>query len=50
MRQDATTAFEGFIERKWLDALNVAAHPVAGRRLPGGRVCPTRPVGVGRGR
>jgi hypothetical protein len=25
MRQDATTAFETFIERKWLDALNVAA-------------------------
>jgi hypothetical protein len=25
MRQDATTAFEDFIERKWLDALNVAA-------------------------
>jgi hypothetical protein len=25
MRQDATMAFEAFIERKWLDALNVAA-------------------------
>jgi hypothetical protein len=25
MRQDATVAFEDFIERKWLDALNIAA-------------------------
>ncbi len=25
MRQDMTTAFEAFVERKWLDALNVAA-------------------------
>ncbi len=34
MRQDATTAFEAFIERKWLDALNVAAAEVGGERAP----------------
>jgi ElaB/YqjD/DUF883 family membrane-anchored ribosome-binding protein len=27
MRQDATSAFEAFIERKWLDALNIAVVP-----------------------
>jgi hypothetical protein len=25
LQQDVTSAFEGFVERKWQDALNVAA-------------------------
>ncbi len=54
MGQDATSAFEEFIERKWLDALNIAAMEPApwrgdGERVAGERACPRRPVGVDRG-
>jgi hypothetical protein len=37
MRQDMTTAFEAFVERKWLDALNVAAAEPAPWRGDGER-------------
>jgi hypothetical protein len=37
-RQDATSAFEDFIERKWLDALNIAATEPAPWRGDGERV------------
>jgi hypothetical protein len=37
MRQDVTPAFEAFVERKWLDALNVAAAEPASWRGDGER-------------
>ncbi len=54
MRQDATTAFEAFIERKWLDALNIAAAEPApwkgdGERAVGGMRAPDKVTGSGRG-
>jgi hypothetical protein len=54
MRQDATTAFEAFIERKWLDALNVAAAEPAswrgdGERAVGGARAPDKAASGGRG-
>jgi hypothetical protein len=54
MRQDATTAFEAFIERKWLDALNIAAAEPAswkgdGKRAVGGARAPDKVAGSGRG-
>jgi hypothetical protein len=53
MRQDATTAFEAFIERKWLDALNVAAAEPAswkgdGERTSGGVDGPDKVASSGR--
>jgi hypothetical protein len=55
MRQDATSAFKDFIERKWLDALNIAAtEPTPwrgeGEKVAEGHAYPTRPAGAGRGR
>jgi hypothetical protein len=35
LQQDVTTAFEGFVERKWQDALNVAAAEPASWRGDG---------------
>jgi hypothetical protein len=54
MRQDATTGFEAFIERKWLDALNVAAAEPAswkgdGERAVGGARAPDKAASSGRG-
>jgi hypothetical protein len=54
MRQDATTAFEAFIERKWLDALNIAAAEPApwkgdGERAVGGARAPDKATGSGKG-
>ncbi len=54
MRQDATSAFETFVERKWLDALNIAAaEPVPwrgdGERAVGGVRAPDKAPGSGRG-
>ncbi len=54
MRQDATSAFETFIERKWLDALNIAAAEPApwkgdGERAVGGVRAPDNATGSGRG-
>ncbi len=54
MRQDATTAFEAFIARKWLDALNVAAAEPAswkgdGERAVGGTRAPDKAASSGRG-
>jgi hypothetical protein len=54
MRQDATSAFEDFIERKWLDALNIAAtEPTLwrgdGEKAVGGMRIPDKASGSGRG-
>jgi hypothetical protein len=54
MRQDATSAFEAFIERKWLDALNIAAaEPTPwrgeGEKAVGGIRVPDRTTGSGGG-
>jgi hypothetical protein len=54
MRQDATSAFEDFIERKWLDALNIAAmEPTPwrgdGEKAAGGIRVPYKTSGSGRG-
>jgi hypothetical protein len=54
MRQDVTTAFEAFIERKWLDALNVAAAEPAswkgdGERAVGGARAPDKAASSGKG-
>ncbi len=54
MRQDVTTAFEAFVERKWLDALNVAAAEPAswrgdGEKAAAGMQSPDRAVGSGKG-
>jgi hypothetical protein len=54
MRQDATLAFETFIERKWLDALNIAAaEPTPwkgdGAKAVGGVRAPDKVTGSGRG-
>ncbi len=54
MRQDATSAFEAFIERKWLDALNIAAaEPTPwrgdGEKAVGGIRVPDKATGSGRG-
>jgi hypothetical protein len=54
MRQDVTTAFEAFIERKWLDALNVAAaEPASWRgdeeRTAGEMRAPDKAVSGGKG-
>jgi hypothetical protein len=54
MRQDMTTAFEAFIERKWLDALNVAAAEPApwrgdGERAAVGAWAPDKAASGGRG-
>jgi hypothetical protein len=50
-----TTAFEAFIERKWLDALNVAAAEPApwrgdGERATAGMWAPDKAVSGGKGR
>jgi hypothetical protein len=52
--QDATSAFEEFIERKWLDALNIAATEPApwrgdGERVAGGTRMPEKASGGGMG-
>jgi hypothetical protein len=49
--QDATLAFEEFIERKWLDALNIAATEPApwrgdGERAAGGTRMPEKANGL----
>jgi hypothetical protein len=54
MRQDLTTAFEAFIERKWLDALNAAAAEPAswkgdGEKATPGAQAPDRAVSSGKG-
>jgi hypothetical protein len=54
MRQGATTAFEDFIERKWLDALNVAASEPApwrgdGEKAAGGARVLDKASGGGKG-
>jgi hypothetical protein len=54
MRQDVTTAFEAFVERKWLDALNVATEEPApwkgdGEKTTPGVRAPDRAVGSGKG-
>jgi hypothetical protein len=54
MRQDATAAFEDFIERKWLDALNIAAtEPTPwrgdGEKVAGGARIPDKASGSGKG-
>jgi hypothetical protein len=54
MRQDATSAFETFIERKWLDALNIAATEPTPWRGDGekaaGRIrVPDKAIGSGKG-
>jgi hypothetical protein len=54
MRQDATSAFEAFIEKKWLDALNIAAtEPTPwrgdGEKAIGGVRVPDKASGSGRG-
>jgi hypothetical protein len=54
MRQDATSAFEDFIERKWLDALNIAATEPApwrgdGEKVVGGARIPDKASGGGKG-
>jgi hypothetical protein len=54
MRQDSTTAIEAFIERKWLDALNVAAaEPTPwkgdGERAAGGACASDKVASSGRG-
>jgi hypothetical protein len=54
MRQDAAPAFEEFIERKWLDALNIAAtEPTPwrgdGERVAGATRIPERASGGGQG-
>jgi hypothetical protein len=54
MRQDATMAFEAFIESKWLDALNVAAAEPAswkgdGERAAGGARAPDKATSSGKG-
>ncbi len=52
--QDASPAFEEFIERKWLDALNIAATEPApwrgdGERIVGGMRMPEKASGGGQG-
>jgi hypothetical protein len=53
MRQDATTAFEAFVQRKWLDALNIAAAEPAPwkgdreRAVGGGGMRPIRSPAAG---
>jgi hypothetical protein len=52
MGQDATSAFEEFIERKWLDALNIAATEPApwrgdGEKAAGGTRMPEKASGGG---
>jgi hypothetical protein len=54
MRQDTATAFEAFIERKWLDALNVAAaEPTSwrgdGEKSSAGARAPDKTASSGRG-
>ncbi len=54
MRQDVATAFEAFIERKWLDTLNVAAAEPAtwkgdGEKTTPGVWAPDRAVSSGKG-
>jgi hypothetical protein len=54
MRQDATTAIEDFIKRKWLDALNVAASEPTpwrgdGEKAAGGTRVPDKASGGGKG-
>jgi hypothetical protein len=54
MRQDTATAFEAFIERKWLDALNVAAAEPAswrgdGEKTTAGVRAPNKTASSGRG-
>jgi hypothetical protein len=54
VRQDVTTAFEAFIERKWLDALNVAAAEPAswrgdGERAAAGMRAPDKAISSGKG-
>jgi hypothetical protein len=54
MRQDMTTAFEAFVERKWLDALNVAAAEPAswrgdGERAVAGARAPDKAASSGKG-
>ncbi len=54
MRQDTATAFEAFIERKWLDALNVAAAEPApwrgdGEKTTTGVRAPDKTASSGRG-
>ncbi len=54
MRQDATSAFEAFIERKWLDALNIAAtEPTPwrgdGEKAAGGICVLDKAIGSGKG-
>jgi hypothetical protein len=54
MRQDATAAFEDFIERKWLDALNIAAtEPTPwrgdGEKVARGARMPDKASGSGKG-
>ncbi len=52
--QDATLAFEKFIERKWMDALNIAATEPApwrgdGKRIAKGSCMPEKASGDGQG-
>jgi hypothetical protein len=54
MGQDATSAFEEFIERKWLDALNIAVTEPApwrgdGEKVAGGTRMPEKASGGGQG-
>jgi hypothetical protein len=54
MRQDTAMAFEAFIERKWLDALNVAAAEPAswrgdGEKTSAGARAPDKTASSGRG-
>jgi hypothetical protein len=54
MGQDATSAFEEFIERKWLDTLNIAATEPApwrgdGEKSAGGTRMPEKASGGGQG-
>jgi hypothetical protein len=54
MRQDVTSAYEAFIEKKWLDALNIAAtEPAPWRgdreKATGGARTPDKTSGGGRG-
>ncbi len=54
LQQDVTTAFEGFVERKWQDALNVAAAepaswPGDGEKANSGARPPDRTAGTSKG-
>jgi hypothetical protein len=54
LQQDVTTAFEGFVERKWQDALNVAAAEPAswrgdGEKTNSGVRPPDRTMGTSKG-